>query len=73
MRHAFAAEQFARFDQFRGGEPELGIFAAARRPLAGALGGETNAHANPRLDVHLFGYGEDLGKFLDFFHDHDEA
>ena len=71
--HALAAEQFARPDQFRGGQAELGVLAAARRPLAGTLGGEAHAHADPRFDIHLLGHGEDLREFLDFFHHHDQA
>ena len=73
MGHAFAPEEFAGLDQFRGGEAELGILTAARRPLAGTFGGETDPGADPRFDPHLLGDGQDLREFLDFFHHHDEA
>ena len=60
MGHAFAPEQFTGLDKFRGGKTELGVLTAARRPFPGAFGREPDADADPWLDPHLFGDGEDL-------------
>ena len=64
-------EHIAGLDEVGGGETELGIFAAARRPFSGPLREQPHAESDHRLDRHFFGNAEDVDKFLQLFDDQD--
>ena len=72
MSEAFLFEEFACVDEFGGIDAELGIFATAGRPFAGAFGGEADADADHGFDADFFRDAKDFGEFLDFFDDEDD-
>src|SRR5581483_4813481 len=72
MAEVLGLEQLGGGEQFRGAEAELGVFAAAFGPLAGAAGEEARADAQERFDAELLGDGNDLAEFLELFDHHDD-
>src|SRR5579872_209637 len=53
--HLRLAQDLDGFENLGGGETELRVLAAGRRPFARAFRQEADADADPRLDVHLRG------------------
>ena len=72
VRQALAFEVFAGRDQFRRGQAELGVLAAARRPLARALALQAGAQADHRLDADLARDFDDLAQLLELLDDEDD-
>ena len=64
-------EHFTRGHEVGRAETKLRVFAAARRPFAGALALEAHADADHRLDAHLFRDPEGLLELFEFL-DHDD-
>src|SRR6266699_1014549 len=65
-------EQFHGGQDLSGAQAELGIFSAALGPAARAFAQEPRANADHRFDPQLFREVDNLAKFLEFLHHHDD-
>ena len=71
VRKIVLLEVIAARDEFRRGQAELRVLAAARGPFARSARVQTHAETDERLDVHLAGNFHDLPQFLDLLDDQD--
>ena len=73
MAELFRRQQLGRRQQFGGAQAELGVFAAAFRPLARPLAQKPRPDADVRLHAQLLGNGDDLLELLQLFDDQDDG